>query len=269
MKKSPSIGFIGAGNMAEALISGMIRKGYPSRQIFAYDSDPNKVKKLKNKFKIVPLNSNKEVMQRCRQVVLAIKPQNMREVFIEIAPYADHHLIISIAAGIDWSTLSKNLKGQCRIVRTMPNNPALIGEGITALYSKHLSRADLQASENIFRGAGEVLWVKKESELDIVTGLSGSGPAYLYKFVEALAQAGEKLGLRQETAYRLALKTTVGSALTLQKTGKQPKELIPLVASKRGTTLAALSVLEKGRFNKLIEKTVSAATKRAREIRGS
>ena len=150
----------------------------------------------------------------------------------------------------------------------MPNNPALIGEGITALFaSSRLPRQKLRIAEEVFRGAGEILWVKKEGDLDTVTGLSGSGPAYLYRFVHALSQAGEKLGLPASLAHRLALKTALGSALTLQHTGKMPSELIPLVSSKKGTTLAGLKVLDRKKFNGIIHETVRAATRRAREMR--
>ncbi|MFO1518576.1 MAG: pyrroline-5-carboxylate reductase [bacterium] len=268
MKKFLPIGFIGGGNMAQALISGMIRQGMTPQQIFVSDPDPQKLRKLAQKFKISSVKNNLDLMQKCRTIVLATKPQDLIPILREIAPAVSGHTMISIAAGIDRATLLKPFKGALRLIRAMPNNPALIGEGITGLYGPpSLSATEKKAVEAVFRGSGDVLWVNREADLDAVTGVSGSGPAYVYRFVEALGRAGEKVGLPTDVAYRLALKTTLGAALTLQKTGKLPQELIPLVTSKKGTTLAGLQVMEEKGFEKLLEQTVKAATKRAGEIR--
>jgi len=280
--KSSSTGFIGAGNMAQALIAGMRRLGIKPSQIGAHDPDRVKLKKVAAQFKIQSFSDNREVVRKCGLIVLATKPQEMKAVLREIAPEITNQGIVSIAAGLDTATLAKNLKlktstqggsksrgqnSKLKLVRAMPNNPALIGEGITALYSPSpLSPKEKRRVENLFRGAGEVLWVHREKDLDAVTGLSGSGPAYLYRFVEALSQAGVKMGLKPPIAHRLALKTVLGSALTLQRTGKSPSELIPLVTSKKGTTLSGLKILDKRRFNLIIHQTVRAATQRARQI---
>jgi len=256
--------------MAQALIAGLCGRDrsrpVPTSAIFVSDIFPQKLKKLSAQFKISPL-SNRDLAQKCSVIILAIKPQDLSKVLSEIAPEVKNSLIISIAAGVDCPTISKYLK-KSKLVRAMPNNPALIGEGITALYSpSSLSKTEKKLAEKIFEGSGEILWVNKESDLDIVTGLSGSGPAYVYRFVEALAQAGKKLGLSETLAYRLALKTTLGASLTLEKTKKLPAELIPLVTSKKGTTLAGLKILDQKNFNSLIALTVAAATKRAKEMR--
>ncbi len=266
MKKISTIGFIGAGNMAQALISGLVCQRAFSSKVFAFDPDAQKLKKLKKQFQIFPLKNNYEVVEKSEIVLLAVKPQEIRNVLKEIAPALENKILISIAAGIDTNTLSHKVKA--KVIRAMPNNPALIGQGITALFSKNtLSPQDRQRVENIFLGAGEILWVKRERDLDVVTGLSGSGPAYVYQFVEDLSFAGEKLGLAPEVAYPLALKTVVGAALTLEKTGKKPVELIPLVTSKKGTTLEGLKVLKKMGLRRILVNTVRAATRRAREMR--
>lgn len=258
------IGFIGAGNMAHALIAGMIKSGIPSQKIFVTDIDQSKLKKMRDQFKIKS-SSLQEVFKNCSTIVLAIKPQNFPDLLTIIVPYIQNHLLISIAAGIETASLKKFCK---KIVRAMPNNPALIGEGITALFSSQRLRSqDLKTVEIIFKGSGKILWVRKESELDGVTGLSGSGPAYLYRFVKALSHAGEKVGLKKSDAYELALQTVLGAALTLHETKKNPDELIPLVTSKGGTTFAGLKILDQKKFDKIIEETVKAATKRARELK--
>jgi pyrroline-5-carboxylate reductase len=273
MKKSPRVGFIGAGNMAQALISGMLRKGHPPRRILTHDVDPSRPKALAKRFGVASAKNIAQVLKDCEIVVLAVKPQDLKKVLGEIASLVKNHLIVSIAAGVDCETLTKNLKSgnknaKFKLIRAMPNNPALIGEGITVLSSSSpLSRKEIQTAERLFEGAGEVLWVRQESLLDAVTGLSGSGPAYLYRFVEGLAVGGEKAGLPSSVAYRLALKTVLGAALTLEKTGRNPSQLIPLVASKKGTTLEGLKVLKKSGFDRILIRTVHAASKRAREIR--
>ncbi len=201
-------------------------------------------------------------------IVLATKPQDLKAALQGHSKYFRAHTVLSIVTGVDLATLSQLLPKSCKIIRSMPNNPALIGEGMTALFAKKpLSSSERKQIENIFKGVGDVLWVKNENQLDAVTGLSGSGPAYVYQFVKALTQAGVRQGLPQKMAYSLALKTLVGAALTLFKTGKSPEELISLVTSKKGTTLAGLAVMKKKGFNKMVEQVVAAATQRAKEIK--
>jgi pyrroline-5-carboxylate reductase len=270
--KSLNIGFIGAGNMAQALIEGMRRLKIKVGRIAAHDPDRNKLKKVARRLKVAPILSNREVAKICDVLVLATKPQEIKSVLQEIAVELKAPLIVSIAAGVETATLTKHLRSRTgkvkiKIVRAMPNNPALIGEGITALFTPApLPVKERRLIEQLFKGAGEVLWVGQEADLDAVTGLSGSGPAYLYRFVEALSQGGVKMGLDEKVAQRLALKTVLGSALTLHQTGKTPSELIPLVTSKKGTTLAGLKVLDQKKFNPILHQTVRAATQRARQI---
>lgn len=253
--------------MASALLTGLVKQGQAPSSLFAYDLNSTRLKGLRSQLKIQICKNPVELVQKSQILILATKPQDLKGALQTLRPYFRKHLVISIAAGIDLWTLSRLLPS-CKLVRSMPNNPALIGEGITALFSKHkLKRFEKNIIETVFKGCGEALWVQQEDQLDAVTGLSGSGPAYVYQFVQALTQAGMAQGLSEKVAYPLVLKTLIGSALTLLKTGKKPAELIPWVTSKKGTTLAGLSILKKKGFDKIIQQTVAAATLRAKEIK--
>lgn len=261
--------------MAEALIAGMLRRGFNPRRILAADRDSKRLKRLRNQFKIGTFPSNGEIAAKSDLLVLATKPQDLIPVLKEVGSKADGKaLVLSIAAGIDVETLSKGLKAAgkkhapMKIIRAMPNNPALIGQGVTALFTfSALSPGQRRAVEAVFQGSGDFLWVKNEKWLDAVTALSGSGPAYLYSFVEALSEGGRKAGLPSDLAYRLALQTTLGAALTLKETKKTPAELQALVTSKKGTTLAGLAVMKKAGFPQIMARTIRAAARRARQIR--
>ncbi|MBF0491327.1 MAG: pyrroline-5-carboxylate reductase [Deltaproteobacteria bacterium] len=266
MSAKPTIGFIGCGNMAQAMISGLLKKGFTSKQIFVFDVDLPKTKKFVQTHKINFVSDNHQLALISEVLILAIKPQEMKNVLREIAPFLRKQFLISIAAGVE-TALIRKFAPSCPILRSMPNNPALIGQGITGLYGKKLSAAHKTLSEKIFAGCGEIVWIEKEELLDVVTGLSGSGPAYVYAFTQALEEAGKRLGLPDNIAYQLALKTLIGSANTLLQTGKNPSELISLVTSKKGTTLEGLKVLKKYKMSEVLLKTVKAATKRAQEIR--
>ncbi len=266
-KLTAKIGFVGAGNMANALLQGLLKNKQAPSTLFVYDLNSKKMKTLTN-LGIRSCKNPAELLSKSEIIILATKPQDLKLALTELKPHLQKHLVISIATGIDTATLAKFIPSSCKIIRSMPNNPALIGEGVTALYcAQKLQSSEKAKVEKIFQGAGDFLWVKKEEQLDAVTGLSGSGPAYVYQFVEALTQAGVKQGLPEEIAYSLSLKTVLGSALTLLKTKEKPSTLIPLVTSKKGTTLAGLAVMKKGKFNQLIAQTVKAATQRAKEIR--
>ncbi len=273
MITQPLLGFIGAGNMAQALIAGWVSKGQSASSILISDANPQKLSQLKKKYGVLPVSSNQELVQKASQIVLAVKPQDLRQVLSEIVPFVKNQTFVSIAAGIDLSFISRHLTSPSQkkaplVLRAMPNNPALIGQGITALYTPlKLNSSQKKNIQNIFLGAGQVLWVEKEKDLDAVTGLSGSGPAYVYLFTEALIQAGIARGLSLEIASQLVISTLVGSSLMIQKTMQKPEELIAQVTSKRGTTLAGLQVLKKGGLFRLIKKTVRAATLRAQQMR--
>ncbi len=260
-----TIGFIGAGNMATALIRGMLREGFEASQIWVSDTDTKKTWQLKKELKI-NVGSNREVASLSHFLILATKPQDLKSVLQEITASLKSKVVISIAAGVNVKTLSKYLQKKIFIVRSMPNNPALVGAGITALFSPKLSATYRSKTEKIFRGCGKTLWIKNEADLNAVTALSGSGPAFVYYFIEALTDAGNKLGLSSKTSALLALETVYGACLTLLKTQNSPQDLIPLVTSKGGTTLAGLEVLKKMNLKKIIELTLRKASQRAKEL---
>jgi pyrroline-5-carboxylate reductase len=265
-----TIGFIGAGNMAEALIRGLVRSGHvkPS-SIIASAPRPERRAQLVSDYQIVATADNGEVASNAHILVLAIKPQLfarvLREVSSQVRPDA---LVISIAAGIDTATIETALPAGVRVVRAMPNTPALVAAGATAISSG--SRAnddDLAAAKAIFDAVG-ITVILEEGQLDAVTGLSGSGPAYIFLILEALADAGVKVGLSRRNAQRLAAQTVMGSAKMLLDTDEHPGRLKDMVTSPGGTAIAGLHTLEQGGLRTTLINAVETATKRARELGG-
>ncbi|MFH1347645.1 MAG: pyrroline-5-carboxylate reductase [Candidatus Margulisiibacteriota bacterium] len=258
------IGFIGGGKMAEALIS---RLGSPQR-IIASDISRKRLNYLKKKYKIKITPDNLDVFA-CDIVILAVKPQNMAGVLMGLRNAErvtrKRKIIISIAAGVSLKYLQKNLP-DCQIIRAMPNNPALVGAGMTALAKgKRVTPYVLRVTKGIFQTVGEVIEVP-ERLMDAVTGLSGSGPAYVYLMIEALASAGEKLGIAKKEAEKLAVQTVLGAAKTMKETGKTAKELREMVASPGGTTIEGLKVLEKRKFSEALVEAVKAAAEKSKKL---
>lgn len=265
------IGFIGGGNMAEALITGLIqsRQTRPGRIAV---SEPRAARRrdLKRRFAIQTLAENVALVRQADIIVLAIKPQVMNEILAEIKKELTvKQLLVSIAAGIDTRLLHRHLGTTARIIRAMPNTPALIGKGITGLYaSKAAHRSDLKLVQALFSCVGEVIVFKKESDLDWVTALSGSGPAYALLFLESLIAGATQGGLTKKQAQQLALSTAEG-AIGLARNGNSDlKTLRERVTSKGGTTEAALKVLFKKKWPESLQQAVRAAAKRARDLRG-
>ncbi|MEA3493779.1 MAG: pyrroline-5-carboxylate reductase [Candidatus Margulisiibacteriota bacterium] len=256
-----SIGFIGAGKMAEALISKL---GSP-KKIIASDISPKRLSYLKKKYKIKTTRSNSEVFTKAKIIILAVKPQDMRDVRCDMRDVKRGVLFISIVAGIPLSYLQKKLPG-VPVVRAMPNNPALVGMGVTAVTKgKGVSREQFKKAEAIFKAVGEVVEVK-ESLMDAVTGLSGSGPAYVYQFIESLVQGGYAVGLPRNISAKLAVMTVLGAAYTVLTTGKSPSELRKMVTSPGGTTIEGLSALKRGKFSKVLIEAVLAASKKSKKL---
>jgi len=259
------IAFIGGGKMAAALIAGLAK----SVKVIVSDVDPKRLRLLKSKYKIKAAKSNAEAFAAADIVVLAVKPQQMAEVLqgvgdSGIGSRGKKH-VISIAAGIPISYLQKKLPG-AMIIRTMPNNPALVGQGITAIAKGiRVTRFALRVTKRIFSSVGEVVEVP-EKWLDAVTGLSGSGPAYVYKFIEALTTAGVKVGLPRKLAARLAQQTVLGAAVTVKQSRQDPAQLRAMVTSPGGTTLAGLAALERRAFSRAVGAAVAAAAKRAKVL---
>jgi pyrroline-5-carboxylate reductase len=261
------ITFIGGGNMASALIGGLVRKRWPRKNIGVVEiSKPARERLARElKVKIHAAPDAKAMKSDC--IVLAVKPQQMREVAQALKPLVGSQLIVSIAAGIRVEDLARWLGGYRRIVRVMPNTPALALAGISGLYAPaSVGAADRAVAAKILGAAGAVLWFEREDELDAVTAVSGSGPAYVFYFIEALARAARDLGLSAEAAHRLSLETFAGAVKLAAQSGEPPETLRGRVTSKGGTTERALAVMESERVKDAISRAVKAAALRSREL---
>lgn len=273
-----SIGFIGAGNMAEALIRGLVRGGHVSAaRITASAPRRERLAELTKEYGIETTTDNRQVARGAGILVLSTKPQIFDKVMREIADHvAPGALVISVAAGVSTEAIEATLavgastNGAVRVVRSMPNTPALVGAGATAIApGKHATEDDLATARAIFDAVGITVTLD-ESHLDAVTGLSGSGPAYIFLILEALADAGVKVGLSRRNAQRLAAQTVMGSAKMLLETDQHPGQLKDMVTSPGGTAIAGLHTLEEGGLRTTLINAVETATKRARELgRGS
>ena len=266
MKK---VGFIGAGNMAGALIKGLINAQlYTPPEIIVSDTLPAQLRKIKRRYQVEGTQENRTVVQQAQTIVLAVKPQIIDQVLAEIQPViTPTKRFISIAAGVTLTRLEKGLGGDARVIRVMPNTPALLGKSMTAVVRGTKAKAaDEKLALRFFRGVGDALAVQDEKLLDPVTGLSGSGPAYVYLFAEALIAGGIKAGLSPAVAERLTFQTLEGAVAMLKETKQSPEELRAMVSSPGGTTLAGLKRLETGAFSKTVSAAVAAATRRSREL---
>jgi pyrroline-5-carboxylate reductase len=263
-----TIGFIGAGNMAEALIKGIITaRLYKPANIFISDVRPQRLKQLTKKYKVKPTRNNSELVRKADIVVLSVKPQNMADALASIKGVVNNKkLVISIAAGVKTSRIAK-LLGSIAIVRTMPNTPALVGEGVSALFANAKAKPKLGKAKSIFSAVGKTIVVNDEDLIDAVTAVSGSGPAYYFLLMEEMIKAAVKLGLPKDAAKDLVLQTAKGAAL-LAGQGENPSELRQKVTSRGGTTEAALKVLAEGKFGSLIKAAIKKARNRSRELSG-
>ncbi|MGQ9695442.1 MAG: pyrroline-5-carboxylate reductase [Thermodesulfobacteriota bacterium] len=262
------VGIIGGGNMGEALMAGITQSGLlVAKEVLFFEPRPDRREFLQQKFDVVPMKDNRQLIKQARTLILAVKPQSVPEVMAEIAPLAiPDHLLISICAGVSLDYLQSFFSFPMRMVRAMPNTPALIQKGATALAPSPMAKAeDLSAAEKIFQAVG-ITVVVKESQMDAVTGLSGSGPAYIFAVIEALAAGGVKEGLAQDIALALTTQTVLGAAHLIQATGKHPATLRDQVCTPGGTTMAGLYALEEGGFRLALMNAVIAATARSREL---
>ena len=262
------IGFVGGGAMAEALLGGLVAAGVPASRLAASDPDPRRRKLLTEVCGIATHAENEEVVAGSDLVVLAVKP-SVVEAALRGLPARDlgRPLWVSIAAGIPMAKLGALLPAGARIVRAMPNTPALVRAGATAIApGSTTTTADREAATALFETVGVCWEAQSESQLDAVTGLSGSGPAYVFVFLEALADAGVRVGLPREAAYRLAFQTVLGAAKLAQETGRHPAALKDQVTSPGGTTIAGLERLEAGGFRAAVYDAVAAATRRSKEL---
>jgi len=266
MKK---IGFVGAGNMAGALIRGLLRaEQIDAHAIWASDPVDVQLRRLKRAHRIEVTRDNRQLVRGSQTIILAVKPQNMAAVLDEIrGEVTPRKLFVSIAAGFPLRRLEAGLGGQARVVRVMPNTPALVGRGISvAVPGAKATPADLKYTLKLFKAVGEAVSITGEDLLDAVTALSGSGPAFVYLFAECLIEGGVRGGLPQNLAAQLAHATLGGAAAMLSDSGLSSRELREMVVSPGGTTQAGLTTLDTLHFREAVIAAVEAATRRAREL---
>jgi pyrroline-5-carboxylate reductase len=263
------IGFIGGGNMASSLIGGLLADGFPREAIRVAEPDPQRRQALGDSFGIPVGDDNGAVVAASDVVVLAVKPQVLRTVCLSLADamQARQPLVLSIAAGVRLGDIERWLGGNLAAVRTMPNTPALVGSGATALYANgRVDDRQRELAEGIMRAVGLALWLDDEAQMDAVTAVSGSGPAYFFLVIEVLEQAGADLGLPRETARLLALQTAFGSAKLALESRDDSATLRARVTSPGGTTERALGILEAGDLRGLFSRAVAGACNRAGEL---
>ncbi|MCS6811339.1 MAG: pyrroline-5-carboxylate reductase [Tepidimonas sp.] len=260
------LAFIGGGNMATALIGALVRAGHPGAHITVVDPDEAPRARLQRDWGVVTLAAPSEQLRAAQMVVWAVKPQQFRDAAQAAAPWIGQALQLSVAAGIRCASIAAWTQA-ARIVRAMPNTPALIGQGMTGLYATAQAHdADRTLADAVLALTGERLWVEDEALLDAVTALSGSGPAYVFYVLEAMREAGCAMGLTSEQALRLAIGTLAGAAQLAREAGEPPEVLRARVTSKGGTTAAALDVLQARGVQDAFVAALQAARRRAAEL---
>jgi pyrroline-5-carboxylate reductase len=259
------IAFLGGGNMAGALIGGLIAKGADAGSISVIEVSPAARARLAERYPVHIAAAPDAATQGSEVLVLAVKPQDAKAALGSIS--LDQQLVISIAAGLTLASIARWLGGHRKLVRCMPNTPALIGAGIAALYAlPEVDAAERAKAEEILSAVGEVVWVEEERLLDPVTAVSGSGPAYVFWFIEQLARSGEALGLPAEVSKKLALHTVLGAAKLAASSGESPEALRKNVTSKGGTTEAALKVFDEEKLAERFKRALEAASRRGAQL---
>jgi pyrroline-5-carboxylate reductase len=264
--KTQQIAFIGGGNMACAIIGGLIREGTQAIDILVVEPYAEQQLKLKETFGIEAFNAPNGMLAKASMVVWAVKPQTFKVAAAQARAHTQHALHFSVAAGIRSDTIAQWL-GTERVVRSMPNTPALIGKGITALFPRAaVSEQDRSAVERVISATGDYLWLTDEAQIDAVTAISGSGPAYVFYFLEAMVQAGIDMGLPPEQAAQLAQATFTGASELARSSGESPRALREKVTSKGGTTYAAITSMEQDNVAMMFTRAMHAARRRAAEL---
>ncbi len=262
----PPIAFIGGGNMAGAIIGGLLQRGLPASQIDVVEPLESTRAALVQRWGIAAHSAPTAALARAGLVVWAVKPQTFHAAAQAAAPHTAQALHLSVAAGIPSDSIARWL-GSERIVRSMPNTPALVGMGMTALFARpQVDAAGRRLAEQVAQSTGQTLWVEREAQLDAVTALSGSGPAYVFLFLEAMTQAGVDMGLPADQAYRLAVATFQGAAELAARSDEGPEVLRQRVTSKGGTTHAAISHLQAQQVPEHFIAAIRAAEQRAQEL---
>lgn len=261
------IAFLGGGNMAGALIGGLVAKGFAARDISVIEVSPSAREKLAAQHGVRASSAPDKATFEAQVLVLAVKPQDMKAALASLGGGVGGKLVVSIAAGVRIEALSRWLDGHRKIVRCMPNTPALIGAGITGLFAApEVTPEERGRAEAILRAVGEVVWIDEERLLDPVTAVSGSGPAYVFWFIEQLAASGEKLGLKKDVALKLALHTVLGAGKLAAASDDAPETLRKNVTSKGGTTEAALKVFDEERIAERFARALEAASRRGAQL---
>ena len=258
--------FIGGGNMASAILGGLLRQGHPPQQVLVVDPDAAIRQSLLQRMGVNVLAAPDATLTSATQVIWAVKPQHFKTAAAQARPFTAGALHLSVAAGIRTDSLTQWL-GSERIVRAMPNTPALVGLGQTGLFARSaVTPADRLWVQQVLGSTGACMWLAQESQLDAVTALSGSGPAYVFYFMEAMARAGQSMGLSAEQSQQLAIGTFVGASELARASADPPSVLRERVTSKGGTTHAALSALEHDQVAQAFERAMQAACARAKTL---
>ena len=268
MVASKKIGLIGGGNMGEALLKGLLQSGqFETPQVLASDISRDRLNYLQDTYQLSILSDNGKLARGSEVIILAVKPQQMEDVLADIKPQVEHlPLVISIAAGVTIATIEEGLKKGVPVIRVMPNTPALVLTGATAIAGgSHANSDHIATAKVLFESVGLVVEVD-ETHMDAVTGLSGSGPAYVYLFMEALTDAGVLMGLSRPVARALAVQTTMGAAKLAAHGDNHLAALKDQITSPGGTTIHGLAVLESGGMRGLLMEAVAEATQRSREL---
>jgi pyrroline-5-carboxylate reductase len=269
MLNSKKIAFIGTGNMGEALVSGLLVSGSSEpKNIICTDISESKLAEIKSKYKVRTTANNLKAVKEADIVIYAVKPQIMATVLAETAAKLDmSKLIISIAAGVPLAAMEACVNKELRLIRVMPNIAAFVKESATAIAAgANATREDIELSMQIFNSIGKSIFLKENYLMDAITGLSGSGPAYIFLIVDALADAGVKMGLSRQESIFLSTQTILGAAKLLQETQEHPGQLKDKVTSPGGTAIAGLATLENGGLRTTLINAVEAATHRSKEL---
>ena len=264
--KQARLAFIGGGNMASAILGGLLKQGLAVSQVCVVEPFADTAAKLQSDWGVTVLPAASAALSQSDLVIWAVKPQVFKEAAAPVSQFTHKALHLSVAAGIRSDSIARWLHTE-RIVRSMPNTPALVGQGITGLFARAgVSAQDKQLIEQVLKSTGEWLWVKQESDLDVVTALSGSGPAYVFYFLEAMTEAGVHMGLTAEQSYHLAQATFGGATHLSRQSSESPEVLRQRVTSKGGTTYAALTSMAEAKVKETFIQAMLAAQRRASEL---
>ncbi|WP_020585757.1 pyrroline-5-carboxylate reductase [Desulfobacter curvatus] len=269
MLQDKKIGFIGSGNMGEALVSGLVlSKAARPENIICSDVFPETLKAIQEKYGVLTTSSNIEVCEKSEIIIYATKPQILGSVLKETAPALDKSkLVISIAAGVPLAAIAAGLKKELRLIRSMPNICAFVKESATAICSgQFVQDGDVELARAVFDSVGKTVFIQENILMDAFTGLSGSGPAYIFTIVDAMADAGVKMGLSRKDSLFLSTQTVLGAARLLLESGEHPGQLKDRVASPGGTAIAGIHTLEQGGLRTTLINAVESATKRSMEL---